>query len=80
EYYSNQQLNWQNRFPGDTDLPPAYYAAQILDPYRKWAWFRQEWVLQAGKEKQKWFDNAQSAVKQLWETEYKGRYVVYIAQ
>ncbi|KAF9767642.1 hypothetical protein IL306_015167, partial [Fusarium sp. DS 682] len=35
EYYSNQQLNWQNRFPEDTDLPPAYYAAQILDPYRK---------------------------------------------
>ncbi|KAJ0132370.1 hypothetical protein HZ326_24549 [Fusarium oxysporum f. sp. albedinis] len=76
EYYSNHQLNWQNRFPEDTDLPPAYYAAQILDPYRKWAWFRQEWVLQAGKEKQKWFDNAQSAVKQLWETEYKGRYAV----
>ncbi|RFN45157.1 putative ac transposase [Fusarium flagelliforme] len=35
EYYNNQQLNWQNRFPEDTDLPPAYYAAQILDPYRK---------------------------------------------
>ncbi|EXU94633.1 hAT family dimerization domain protein, partial [Metarhizium robertsii] len=64
EYYNNQQLNWQNRFPDDTDLPPAYYAAQILDPYRKWAWFRQE----GG------FDNAQSAVKELWETEYKGRY------
>ncbi|KAG9382322.1 hypothetical protein A1F94_006243 [Pyrenophora tritici-repentis] len=30
EYYNNQQLNWQNRFPEDTDLPPAYYAAQIL--------------------------------------------------
>ncbi|KAG9376699.1 hypothetical protein A1F94_012299 [Pyrenophora tritici-repentis] len=41
EYYNNQQLNWQNRFPEDTDLPPAYYAAQILDPYRKWGWFRQ---------------------------------------
>jgi hypothetical protein len=76
EYYSNHQLNWQNRFPEDTDLPPAYYAAQILDPYRKWAWFRQEWVLQAGKEKQEWFDDAQSAVKQLWETECKGRYAV----
>ncbi|KAH6953706.1 hypothetical protein BKA56DRAFT_436735, partial [Ilyonectria sp. MPI-CAGE-AT-0026] len=61
EYYNNQQLNWQNRFPEDTDLPPAYYAAQILDPYRKWAWFRQEWVLQGDEEKQKWFDNAQSA-------------------
>ena len=76
EYYNNQQLNWQNRFPKDTDLPPAYYAAQILDPYRKWAWFRQEWVLQGDEEKKKWFDNAQSAVKQLWETEYKGRYPV----
>ncbi|KAG9381104.1 hypothetical protein A1F94_008424 [Pyrenophora tritici-repentis] len=30
EYYNDQQLNWQNRFPEDTDLPPAYYAAQIL--------------------------------------------------
>ncbi|KAF7565623.1 hypothetical protein PtrM4_050570 [Pyrenophora tritici-repentis] len=29
EYYNNQQLNWQNRFPEDTDLPPAYYAAQM---------------------------------------------------
>jgi hypothetical protein len=28
EYYNNHQLNWQNRFPEDTDLLPAYYAAQ----------------------------------------------------
>ncbi|TKA63421.1 hypothetical protein B0A49_12977 [Cryomyces minteri] len=75
---ANQQLNWQKRFSKDTDLPPAYYAAQILDPYRKWAWFRQEWVLDGDKEKQRWFNNAQSAVKQLWETEYKGRYPVKI--
>ncbi|EFZ03841.1 Ribonuclease H-like protein [Metarhizium robertsii ARSEF 23] len=74
--YNNQQLNWQSRFPEDTDLPPAYHAAQILDPYRKWAWFRQEWVLPSDKEKQRWFDNAQLAVKQLWEMEYKGRYAV----
>ncbi|KAH7461803.1 hypothetical protein FOMA001_g18905 [Fusarium oxysporum f. sp. matthiolae] len=58
------------------DLPPAYYAAQILDPYRKWAWFRQEWVLHGDEEKRRWFDNAQSAVKHLWETEYKGRHPV----
>lgn len=76
EYYNNQQLNWRNRFPEDTDLPPAYYAAQVLDPYRKWAWFRQEWVLSGEKEKQRWFENAQLAVKELWETEYKGRYPV----
>ncbi|KAG9377815.1 hypothetical protein A1F94_012218 [Pyrenophora tritici-repentis] len=72
EYYNNQQLNWQNRFPEDTDLPPAYYAAQILDPYRKWGWFRQEWVLHGDEEKKRWFENAQLAVKHLWETEYKG--------
>jgi hypothetical protein len=78
EYYNNQQMNWQNRFPEDTDLPPAYYASQVLDPYRKWAWFRQEWVLQGSKEKQQWFDRAQSAVKELWETEYKGKYPVEI--
>ncbi|KAG9380938.1 hypothetical protein A1F94_008258 [Pyrenophora tritici-repentis] len=53
EYYNNQQLNWQNRFPEDTDLPPAYYAAQILDPYRKWGWFRQEWVLHGDEEKKR---------------------------
>ncbi|KAI1516688.1 Dimer-Tnp-hAT multi-domain protein [Pyrenophora tritici-repentis] len=76
EYYNNQQLNWQNRFPEDTDLPPAYYAAQILDPYRKWGWFRQEWVLHGDEEKKRWFENAQLAVKHLWETEYKGRYPV----
>ncbi|OBS16086.1 hypothetical protein FPOA_13171 [Fusarium poae] len=52
----------RSRDPSDL----AYYAA----------WFRQEWVLQARKEKQMWFDNAKSAVKQLWETEYKGRYAV----
>ncbi|KAI1513835.1 Dimer-Tnp-hAT dimerization containing protein [Pyrenophora tritici-repentis] len=76
EYYNNQQLNWQNRFPEDTDLPPTYYAAQILDPYRKWGWFRQEWVLHGDEEKKRWFENAQLAVKHLWETEYKGRYPV----
>jgi hypothetical protein len=35
EYYNHQQMSWQNRFHEDTDLPPAYYAAQILDPCRK---------------------------------------------
>ncbi|KAA8618316.1 Dimer-Tnp-hAT domain-containing protein [Pyrenophora tritici-repentis] len=52
------------------------YAAQILDPYRKWGWFRQEWVLHGDEEKKRWFENAQLAVKHLWETEYKGRYPV----
>ncbi|KAF1738503.1 hypothetical protein CRV24_000429 [Beauveria bassiana] len=64
EYYNNQQLNWQNRFPEDADLPPAYYAAQILDH------------TESEKEKHRWFENAQLAVKELWEREYKGRYPV----
>ncbi|KAM4063264.1 ribonuclease H-like protein [Hirsutella rhossiliensis] len=54
----------------------AYYAAQVLNPYRKWAWFRQEWVLQGDEGRQKWYESAQLAVKQLWETEYKGKYPV----
>jgi hypothetical protein len=29
------------------------------------------WVLQGNEEKQKWFDNAETAVKQLWETKHK---------
>jgi hypothetical protein len=74
QYYSNQQLNWQNRYPEDVDLPPAYYVAQILDPYRTWEWFRQEWVLEGNEEKEKWCHDAQAAVKVLWETEYKGKY------
>ncbi|KAM4064821.1 ribonuclease H-like protein [Hirsutella rhossiliensis] len=54
----------------------TYYAAQVLNPYRKWAWFRQEWVLQGDEGRQKWYESAQLAVKQLWETEYKGKYPV----
>ncbi|KAI1663844.1 hypothetical protein L13192_12241 [Pyrenophora tritici-repentis] len=63
-------------FYAATLLSEAYYAAQILNPYRKWGWFRQEWVLQGDEEKKRWFENAQLAVKHLWETEYKGRYPV----
>ncbi|KJZ70096.1 hypothetical protein HIM_10499 [Hirsutella minnesotensis 3608] len=54
----------------------TYYAAQVLNPYRKWAWFRQEWVLRGDEGRRKWYESAQLAVKQLWETEYKGRYPV----
>ncbi|KAG9377807.1 Dimer-Tnp-hAT domain containing protein [Pyrenophora tritici-repentis] len=36
--------------------------------------WKQEWVLQGDEEKKRWFENAQLAVKHLWETEYKGRY------
>lgn len=30
--------------------------------------------LQGDEEKKKWYENAQLAVKQLWETEYNGKY------
>ncbi|KAG9383200.1 Dimer-Tnp-hAT domain containing protein [Pyrenophora tritici-repentis] len=36
--------------------------------------WKQEWVLHGDEEKKRWFENAQLAVKHLWETEYKGRY------
>ncbi|KAA8612756.1 Dimer-Tnp-hAT domain-containing protein [Pyrenophora tritici-repentis] len=38
--------------------------------------WKQEWVLHGDEEKKRWFENAQLAVKHLWETEYKGRYPV----
>lgn len=80
EYYTNNQLNWRVRYPEDTDLSPAYYAAQVLDPYRKWSWLKQQWVINSdhgeeeGENKKEWFENAQRAVKELWEEEYKGKY------
>lgn len=80
-YYSNKQLNWRTKYPGDVDLPPAYYASHVLDPYRKWQWFYQEWVQSSDREdleKNDWFQNAQKAVKELWEEEYLGRYPVEV--
>ena len=76
EYYSNKQLNWQKQYPEDYDLPPVYYAAQVLDPRVKWAWFEQEWVHSNSPEKKAWFERAQIAVKKLWEEEYQGQYSI----
>jgi hypothetical protein len=77
EYYSNKQLNWQKQHPEDYDLPPAYYAAQVMDPRMKWAWFEQEWLYGDCPEKKEWFNQAQLAVKNLWEEEYEGQYSVH---
>jgi len=67
EYYCNRQMNWRQRYPDDGDLPPAYYAAQVLHPGRKWAWFRQEWVDAEGgtDEQRRWFQDAQRSVEDL---------------
>jgi hypothetical protein len=54
------------------DESAAYYAAEVLQPRRKWSWFRQEWL--GDDEKRPWIDTAQKAVQQLWEEEYKGKF------
>ena len=85
EYYTNKQLNWRARYPEDLDLPPAYYAAHILDPFRKWTWLKQQWVICSdqgngnGENKKEWFQDAQRAVKNLWEEEYKGKYSIEVS-
>lgn len=50
----------------------AYYAAEVLQPSRKWTWLRQE--LFSDAEKRHHYENATKAVRQLWEDEYKGKF------
>ena len=54
------------------DESAAYYAAEVLQPSRKWSWFYQEWL--GNDEKRPWIDTVQKAVQQLWEEEYKGKF------
>ena len=54
------------------DESAAYYAAEVLQPSRKWSWFNQEWL--GNDEKRPWIDTVQKAVQQLWEEEYKGKF------
>jgi len=54
------------------DESPAYYAAEILQPHRKWHWLHLRW---GGKsETEPWITTTKKAVQELWEDEYKGKY------
>lgn len=50
----------------------AYYAAEILQPDRKWSWLEQKW--QGDHKKRPILDTAREAVQALWEEEYKGKF------
>jgi hAT family C-terminal dimerisation region len=56
------------------DDSAAYYAAEVLQPSRKWTWLYQEWAEDV--EKEPWLAVAKNAVQQLWEEEYKGKFGV----
>jgi len=54
------------------DDSPAYYAADILQPHRKWNWLHKRW---GGSDKtEPWLADAKNAVREFWEEEYKGKY------
>ena len=53
------------------DESAAYYAGEVLQPNRKWAWLHQEWS--KDPEKQPWLHTVKKAVQQLWNEEYKGK-------
>jgi hAT family C-terminal dimerisation region len=54
------------------DDSPAYYAAEILQPHRKWNWLHQRWS--DNDKTEPWLTTAKKAVQELWEEEYKGKY------
>lgn len=54
------------------DESPVYYAADVLQPHRKWGWYNEEWT--GNDEKEPWLKEAKTAVQQLWEEEYKGKF------
>lgn len=54
------------------DESPAYYAADVLQPGRKWSWFEQEWGNDL--EKRPWLDMVKESVRTLWEEEYMGKF------
>lgn len=57
------------RYYNFADDSAAYYAAEILQPDRKWTWLHEQW----GNDPQKkaWLKKAQKAVRNLWEEEYR---------
>ena len=54
------------------DESAAYYAAEILQPSRKWVWLHTQW--DNDPEKRPWLNVAQKSVEQLWNEEYKGKF------
>lgn len=67
---------------GKVDGSAAYYAANVLNPTTKWAWFEQQWGdhpmkkvwLEGDRKKKSTSTGVKGLVRELWEEEYKGKY------
>jgi hypothetical protein len=67
---------------GKADASAAYYAANVLDPTNKWAWFEHQWEnhpqkkvwLEGDRKKKSTSTGVKGLVQELWEEEYKGKY------
>ena len=52
------------KYYGKTDKTPAYIAALVLHPSRKWRWVEKHWEAD-------WVTNGKSVLKDFWEKRYK---------
>jgi len=67
---------------GKADASAAYYAANVLNPVNKWAWFEHQWEnhpqkkvwLEGDGKKKSTSIGVKGLVRELWEEEYKGKY------
>ena len=60
-----------NKFYETFDTSPIYYAAQVLNPRKKWAWMTQSWSEHPTKAS--WLPQVKRMVNDLWVKEYKGK-------
>ncbi|OAQ57863.1 restless-like transposase [Pochonia chlamydosporia 170] len=66
----NINLGWDklNEYYTKLDETPAYYAAAILNPVSRWAYFENSWT---NKAQLLWLQEAKRTVRKLWDEEYK---------
>src|SRR5438552_1812637 len=66
----NINLAWDklNEYYSKLDHPPAYLAALALHPRYKLRWIKKHWANRAD-----WIKDGETAVKRLWEAEYKNK-------
>lgn len=56
------------------DESAAYYAAVVLNPELKYAWFEQEWKDNEEAQNADWLGTVKEEVEALWKEEYCGKY------
>ena len=56
------------------DESPAYYAAILLNPQLKYAWFEQVWENNDEAQRHGWLRKVKRDIESLWDDEYKGKH------